>query len=116
MTNQKPMWTPEPWSFGPYCDLIMHGSSTVAHISAGGDNVPGQTRKENRNGNGNRIVQCVNSLAGIRNPTELVEATKELLESSKESLRTLQRHGFPSDVIEELSKSITRLSTALGGE
>ena len=75
MSQQK--HTPEPW--------IVNDTSVGITIFSGKQNLylmyMSATRADRDNSaNANRVVECVNAMEGIENPTELMESVRKLIE------------------------------------
>lgn len=101
--KNKPIHTPEPW----YAENKIILGSTPEDGQIGGAHDPEDA---------NRIISCVNSMQGIENPQEFVEAAKELLSLSKlihktEMLYEENERHVPWD---ELNDAICRIEKAFG--
>lgn len=89
MTDEQ-KWTPEPWSLDS--ENIHIGSIATLHGDAEGWReiwAPWSGGMTDQNANAERIVTCVNALAGIENPSavrELVEALKDIATSDERGI------------------------------
>ena len=122
--------TQEPWTidqyghiFGPYVPMS-DAEKKEAGMPSGIDvkrqpHIASVQGKDSKAGDGNRIVDCVNSCAGIENPAaipDVVEALKELLYTAENADETgyVTDHGF-IDMDALFLKARTALAKLEGG-
>ncbi len=90
MTENRTPWTPEPWHLRPVqSDLFPEIVGADGHVVAGMRNNGYNYQRTNAQ----RIIACVNALAGIADPLvvqEMVELLRELAEPRRDKFSSLE--------------------------
>lgn len=88
---------PEPWKFLVEGDddfitrTIVSSINTPRNLNEVALLTTGSFSDDVENANGERIVECVNALAGVENPKEFINKSKERIKELEEALKSTHK-------------------------